>query len=892
MAFEHPMRVTGLVSAILLALALQGCATPGSHASASASTAVVATPAEFLVPGISRQLAEHRAATLSDVAYTLSMDVTGDTIASGRVVIDVKRSRDAGDLILDFRGALQDEVRANGVLVANPVHRDEHVVIPASHLKLGRNRVELGFTTSIGEGDSAIIRYDDTTDGQRYLYTVLVPANASKLFPSFDQASLKARVALEVNAPRGWTVIGNAPLRDKTDVGASATWRFEETPPIPTYVMSFAAGPWHTWHSTPAGERPMTLYARQSVAGLVDVEDFFALNRRSIDTIEKLVGVPYPYAKYDMVIAPAFPLGAMEHVGSVYYGESGALFGEKPTVAQRLNRDVVAYHEISHQWFGNLVTMKWFDDLWLKEGFSTYISVRAQQLLDPQGDAWKTFYMRWKPAAYATEQTAASRALWQPLENMKDAGGNYGTIVYNKAPSVLRQLSYFIGEANFDRGLTTLAQRHAHGNATWQDLIAAMEEVSGRSLADFGAKYFVQRGMAEVTTDLKMQAGKIQSLVLQQRPVNQSASADLAWPMKLNVRLGYSDRDDVVLPVELIGNTLELTAAAGLPIPDYVWPNDGDYGYGRFLLDAHSQAWVAANVGNVKDGLRRAQLWGTLWDSVRDTTLAPEAFLRSVIRQLSAEQDEQVSRYVLSMAQTVLNSYLDRDQHTALRQRWEAVLLNRSHDAAVGYGARKEAFDAFVATVATPQGLDRLQQLLDSKTAFDGKPLPAVSRWAVVTRLLARNHPQAVSRYQAEVASDNGPQATRQAYIARAAMQDLAHRDGYFKASLDDPSVNAVWAMQSFATFASAADSATRASYLPVALDRLEWIAANRSMAFLALWIRGFVTQQDSRAAIDAIDDYLRAKPDLAQGIRMQLLEARDEAERTVHIRAASSASP
>ena len=236
-------------------------------------------------------------------------------------------------------------------------------------------------------------------------------------------------------------------------------------------AVAFAAGPWATWESAPAGRRAITLYARRARAAEVDADSLIGANRDALEWLEEYFGIPYPFAKLDMLLAPAFPFGGMEHPGAIFYNESRFVFREPPTWSDRLGRDATIYHEVAHQWFGDLVTMRWFDDLWLKEGFSTYVAARMQDELDPGSEAWKTFYLRNKPLAYATDQTSGTTPVWQELPNLDLAKSNYGPIVYNKAPAILKQLNHLVGEEAFRAGLGDLLREHAYANMTWRDLL-------------------------------------------------------------------------------------------------------------------------------------------------------------------------------------------------------------------------------------------------------------------------------------------------------------------------------------------------------------------------------------------------------------------------------------
>jgi aminopeptidase N len=346
----------------------------------------------------------------------------------------------------------------------------------------------------------------------------------------------------------------------------------------------------------------------------------------------------------DALLAPAFPFGGMEHVGAIFYNETQFVFREPPTLSQRLGREQTIYHEVAHQWFGDLVTMRWFDDLWLKEGFATYMAARMQAELAPESGAWKTFYLRNKPTAYATDATSGTTPVWQELANLDLAKSNYGPIVYNKAPSILKQLNFLVGDTAFRAGVQTFLTRHAYSNATWRDLLTAIEEASGTPLKQFGEQYILRAGMPVVETRMEAAGDKIRALRLVQRPAR-ALPGDPGgwWPGRVRVRLAYHDRDDVVLPVTFAGTTTVVEGAAGLPLPDYVWSNDGDYGYGLFLLDDRSAERVAANVGATRDDLLRAQLWGALWDRVREGRMPAARFVETAIRELPRERDEQIA---------------------------------------------------------------------------------------------------------------------------------------------------------------------------------------------------------------------------------------------------------
>ncbi|HEX8391855.1 MAG TPA: M1 family aminopeptidase [Longimicrobium sp.] len=868
-----------------LVLAPLSLAAPALAGQAAVSAA---PPSALMQPGVSAELARSRAATLRDVRYGLELDVTAADSAPGRVQVDVVRAPGAGDLILDFRGPVLGAVSVNGAPAPDAEWRNGHIRIPAARLRTGQNTVTAAFTARIAPAGASIIRADDTADQSRYLYTLLVPADANQLFPSFDQPDLKARFRVAITAPAGWKVLANGPGSPEP-AGAARRWTFAETEPISTYLAAFAAGPWRTWTSDQDG-LPITLYARASRAGEVDADTLMQANRRAVRWLEGYFGVPFPFAKFDMLLAPAFPFGGMEHVGAVFYNESQFVFREAPTLNQQIGRKSTIYHEVAHQWFGDLVTMRWFDDLWLKEGFSTYMAARIQDELDPGSEAWKSFYLRNKPLAYATDQTSGTTPVWQDLPNLDLAKSNYGPIVYNKAPAILKQLNFMVGDSAFRAGLTLFLKRHAYGNATWRDLLAAVQQTSGTSLERFGEQYILRAGMPVVETRVDVRGGRIHGLTLHQRPARDLPGDPGGWwPGRVLVRLAYGGGRDTVIPVSFTGPVTEVREAAGLPAPEYVWSNEGDYGYGLFLLDSASARHVAANVGRERDGLRRAMLWGALWDEVREGRMDPAAYAATALRELPAEADEQIAGLNMGRAWTAISTYLPDARGAALSAEWERLLLARTTDARLGYGARKASLDWLAGTARTEEGRAVLREYLAGTRTFDGAAVRQPTRWSIVERLVSLGEPDPARLIAAEAARDTSAESPRRAFVAQGAVPSAAAKAELFGRFLDDPALNEEWVTAAAGTFNAPQQSELTLPFLRRSLDRLVWIRDNRRIFFLPRWIASFVGGQSSPEALAFVDRYLAENPDLPLDVRRKVLQSRDELERTVRIRAAAT---
>ncbi|GAA0660208.1 aminopeptidase N [Sphingomonas insulae] len=847
--------------------------------------AAAAAADPLVQPGIAHALAIRRARQIADLRYDITLDLTAADRAIGEVAIRFDR-HDGGDLILDFRGTMLAALVANGTPISVATRRDGHLVLPASVLKTGANLLSARFETPIAAAGAAIIRFRDPADGGVYLYTLLVPSDANLLFPCFDQPDLKAKFRWRLTTPADWTVIANGPVEAREPVGATVRWRFAETAPISTYLAAFAAGPWVGTTSAPAGERPITLYARRLRAREVDADVQLATNRAAVRWLADWFDVPFPFAKLDLVLAPAFPFGGMEHVGAVFYNEDRFVFREPPTLPQRLSRDQTIYHEISHQWFGDFVTMRWFDDLWLKEGFSTFMAARIQADLQPDSNAWTTFLLSIKTPAYRADATSGTAPLWQALDNLDAAKSNYGPIVYNKAPAVIKQLAFYVGEDGFRRGLNLFLTRHGYANATWQDLLGAIGEASGVDLAQFGRQYVLRAGLPRIDTRLRLDGGTIAALDLVQQPARTlPGDPGGTWPMKVRVRLGYRDRDDVVVDARFDGATARVAAAVGLPAPDYVWANDADQGYGLFMPDPRTVAWIAEKVGTVRDSLLRALLWSALWDVVRDLRLSPERYLAVLLRELAGERDEQISRTILSRGATALDTYLTEARSAPLRTRWEAALLARIDDTSLGYGLRKDALDRLIATARTPLALDRLRALLAGRATLANDPIRQPTRWAIVRRLVTIDAPDAAALFAAERQRDTSTEAAKDAFVTAAATPSAAVKSAYFKRYFDDTTLNEAWASESLTAFNADAQATLTIGFLRPALDRLLWIRQNRRIFFLPAWIDAFIGGQVSAEALAIVDAFLAGQPTLPVDVRRKVLLARDELERTVAIR-------
>jgi aminopeptidase N len=820
-------------------------------------------------PGVSHELARQRASQISNVRYALDLDIKEKVSAfPAHITIAFDLSEVPDPLVLDFRS------RAPQWSSVPIVQINGHILVPAGSLHKGPNKIEFKFEASVADANQAITRYHDAQDGSEYVYTLFVPMDASMEFPCFDQPDLKARFTFSATAPAGWTVISNG--------AASADGQFAETKPISTYLFAFAAGPFLALPSAPAGATPLRLFVRKSMLARAKEEwpEVAQFTRQGIEKMSAFFAQPFPFPKYDQVLIPGLAYGGMEHAGSTFLREDVVIFRTAPTVSDRHRRSVTVLHELAHQWFGDLVTMRWFDDLWLKEGFAQYMAFHTLAELEPPNEVWTRFYESIKPVAYAIDSTRGTTPIYQNVRNLADAKSAYGPIVYQKAPSLLRVLSYKIGESGFRDGVRIYLKDHAYSNAEWKDLIGAFSKASGQDLAPWAAAWIQQPGMPEIKVQWSCDSSnRIAKFEISQ---TDAIGGGHTWPIETQFVLGYKNDPGTHLKATFDTARTSLPAAIGKSCPDYVFGNDEDHGYGRFLLDERSLKGVANDLAAAKDPLLRALLWGALWDSVRETGLAPAAYLDLTIRSLPGETDLDLTQNLLGRMRSAFISYLSDQQRSLVANRMEQLLLDRMKHAET-VDLRIAYFRAF--TGAASLYLSELKDLLAGKDSIPGVPLKQRDRWTMLSTLVREGDPVAGAAVIAESERDKTDDGRKSAYAARAAIATAENKRRYFYDYIHGKEVPEDWVTASLGEFNSWNQTALTLPYLQPALEALPQMKRERKIFFVNGWLNSFVGSQKSPAALKIVNTFLE-NPGLDPDLRLKVIEVRDELERTVRIRA------
>lgn len=828
--------------------------------------------------GIPRELVIERAHEVSDLRYQLSFDLTPHADHTNGHEELRFRLKDAKPLWIDFREGTISKAMLNGTALSAAIENG-HFLLPAPALHAGENTLSVDFTAPVAPAGKALTRYEDKDDGSEYIYTLFVPMDADMAFPCFDQPDLKGKFALTLATPTDWAVISNSATGLEDYMGAVKETAFAETRPISAYLFAFAAGPFQNVHPAP-GMPNVWVRKSQLSRAQPEVPQIQSIVARATQFLSAYFAQPFPFPKYEMVLLPGFAYGGMEHAGATFLREESMLFRTAPTDTDRFNRSITLVHELTHQWFGDFVTMRWFDDLWLKEGFAQYMAFRTMASLEPDQNVWKRFYQSIKPAAYGIDVTQGTTPIYQDIANLSDAKSAYGAIVYSKAPGLLRQLAYMLGDEAFRDGLRIYLKEHAYGNAEWSDLVHALEQSSHRDLATWANDWIRRRGMPDVRVSWSCEGGRLQKLTLTQQNVLGEGGT---WPIATQVLLGYASSQPVRIRAQFSTTSADVAEAAGKGCPDYVFANDDDYAYGLFLLDARSLQYTEGHLGSISDLFERTLLWGALWDAVRFTELAPKRYLALSLDLMPGETDEALVQSLAGRTAVALHDYVSADTRHELDGSFERIAINGMLHAPE-QGLRIMWFRDLRSVADSPLGLGELHDLLDGKVVVPGVQLRSLDRWSMVTALLAHADPAAETAFEAEKQRDPSGEGLKYAYVAAAAKPDAETKKWYFHDYVANPARPEDWVEQSLGAFNYWNESEWTGAYLRPALDALPEVKQQRKIFFVLGWLNAFIGGQHSAEADAEVHRWL-ATAAIDPDLRLKILQVLDDLDRTVQIR-------
>jgi aminopeptidase N len=825
---------------------------------------VAADVAEVPERGVSEALAAERAAAITDLQYEPQFVVPADRRepVRGRLIARLSLKK-PHRLVFDFAQPADrvGRVTVNGRAV-QPMLANGHIVIAAGATSAGRNEVAIEFTA----GDDALNRNDE------FLYTLFVPARAQLTFPSFDQPDLKARYTLTLDVPDGWQAVANGAERHRD----GRRIHFAETAPLPTYLFSFVAGKFSLERATRDG-RELRMFHRETDTAKVarNRETIFDLHAKALTWLEEYTATPYAFGKFDFVLIPSFQFGGMEHAGAILYNQSGLILDESATQNQLLERASVIAHETSHMWFGDLVTMKWFNDVWMKEVFANFMAAKIVNPSFPEVNHDLRFLLAHYPAAYQVDRTAGTNPIRQPLANLNDAGQMYGPIIYQKAPIVMRQLEMTVGETAFRDGLREYLKRYAFRNATWLDLVRILDARTPQNLAAWSRAWVEERGRPEFTTDVRTNSrGQLAGITLS---VDDPLARGLIWPQRLRVVLGYQDRIRE-LPVSVTRRTTRVDGASGLERPLYILPNGAGLGYGLFMLDDASRAYLLEHIEEIPDALTRGSAWVTLWDNLLESQVGADALLACALRALPRESDEQNTQRILGYVTRAFWRWLPPGERAARGAVLEAT-LRAGLDRARTQSQKAAWFNAYRDTVLSKEGLAWLERVWRRDERVPGLTLAEPDEIALALELAVREVPgweQILERQHDR--TENPDRQARFAFVMPALSADAAVREQAFERFRQlDNRRREPWVLESLVYLNHPLRAAHARRFVRPALELLREIQRTGDIFFPSRWMDSTLWGHGSPEVAETVRDFLAGELLYPQRLRWTVLSAADE---------------
>jgi aminopeptidase N len=853
------------------------------------------------VPGenLSRDEARERGELLSATEYEVALDLrsaVGEGPATGprtfRSVTTLRFtcSRPGAASFVDLIAPSVSSVTLNGrTLDAATVFDGARIAIDDLQAE---NTLVVDAQCAYSRTGEGMHRFVDPEDGEVYLYTQYEPADARRVYADFEQPDLKAPYRFEVRAPDGWQVWNNgAGTRD-----ADGVWRFAETKPISTYITAVVAGPYHYVTDTyrralPDGgelEIPLGALCRKGLAKHFDADDVFLITKQGLDFFHDNFDYPYPFGKYDQAFVPEYNLGAMENPGLVTFREE-YIYRGKVTQASYERRANVILHEMAHMWFGDLVTMRWWDDLWLKESFADFMGCFSMVEATRFTNGWITFANNRKAWAYRADQLPSTHPITADIRDLEDAKLNFDGITYAKGASVLKQLVAYAGRDAFLEGARRYFKRHAYGNTELGDLLSVLEETSGRDMAGWARSWLQTAGVNSLTPQVVYgEDGRVEEVaVVQDAP----ESHPELRPHRVVVALyRLTDEGGLVTyagtGTDVAGPRTVVTELAGAERPDLILVNDQDLTYCKIRLDAASLDTLRAHLGALTDPMARALCWSALWNMTRDALLPARDFVALVLAHAGRESDIGV----LQMLHTWANSALVHYAAPAWRAEGGRLLAEgalRELRAAEEGSQHQLTWARFFAQVAAAgEDLALCQALLDGTETVPGLDVDQELRWAFLSPLASHGRADAAV-IEAELARDDTASGERHAVRCLASRPSAEVKAAGWAAVVEQDTLSNALVEATISGFAQSGQRELIAPYAPAYFEAIERVWAERSIQIGMLVVRGlFPGLQDAPATVAAARDWLDTHENAAPALRRLVTEAEDDLARALRAQA------
>ena len=844
-----------------------------------------------MTSNLTRDEAAVRSALITVASYHVDLDLTGgDETFSSVSVIKFDCAAPGSTSFINLTAPAVREITLNGEPVGLDAFDGDRITLTGlAASNVLRVAADCAYSRS-GEG---LHRFTDPADGRVYLYSDLETFDAHRVYTCFDQPDMKATYELAVTAPADWLVVSNMAPESSMEDGEALRWHFPPTPVIPTYITAVAAGPYHVVRDEHDGI-PLGVFCRQSLAEYLDPDEILEVTRQGFDFYHNSFGIKYPFEKYDQLFVPEFKEGAMENAGCVTFLEA-YIFRSRVTDFAREARGETILHEMAHMWFGDLVTMRWWDDLWLNESFATWAGTLAQAEATRWTSAWTTFAQLYKSWAYRQDQLPSTHPIAADIPDIHAVEVNFDGITYAKGASVLKQLVAYVGRENFLAGVRKYFAAHAWANATLADLLSALEETSGRDLASWSREWLQTAGVNTLRPSYAVDSeGRFTEFA-----VEQEAAATHPLLRSHRIAIGLYDRTEAGLSrrlrveTDVAGPRTVIPELAGQPRPDLVLVNDDDLTYAKIRLDEHSlRTLVDASIGSFTESLPGALCWAAAWDMCRDGEMAARDYVKLVLSGVSSVADISVVQTLLRQAGQAARRFADPGWRETGLAMVASALRDLLRTAPAGSDEQLAYVRAFAGVATSADDLALLAALLDGSVRLDGLTVDTDLRWALLARLVSRGAPSpsgsgsfGPAEIDAELARDATDAGERHAATCRAAIPTAEAKRETWR-TLVGGGLNIAMFRAALAGFVDLDHPELiepyRDGYFAVVGD----VWRDWSSAMAQDFVSGaYLVCAISEETVQATDDYTaRAEPPAA--LRRLLIEGRDDVLRALRCQA------
>lgn len=769
---------------------LYGCCE--SPSSAKNETVILPLVERMQSESLSDEYAAVRAMQVSNVSYQLSVVLDKEKTnfeGVSQITFDLIENN-TNDLTIDFDKGVVESITSNGEPV-NFTYSKWFITVAKEALNAGKNTLVITYNRPYATDGSGLHRFVDPENSEVYLYTDFEPYDANRLFPHFDQPNLKATYTLDVKAPKDWKVISSTRETEIEALDNANHWVFPTSKKFSSYVFSLHAGNYTVWEDK-FEDIPLRLFARQSQSQYITTKDWFTPTKQSFKFFNDYFGVRYPFEKYDQVIVPDFNAGAMENVAAVTFSERFVSRGEKSTEQKMRLANVIA-HEMAHMWFGDLVTMRWWNGLWLNESFATYMANLAVDKASDFENVWDVFYSGTKQWAYTSDDSVNTHAIELSVATTGDAMANFDGITYGKGASVLKQLPYYLGEENFRVGVSNYLKKFSYKNTELSDFMGELGKAADKDLTQWTQDWLYKAGLNSISVDYQCEANKISSLSISQTaPENYPTLREQRVQLGLYSFNGTQMKLAKAIPVLYKGESTVIKEAVGEVCPDIVYPNEADWGYVKVVLDDKSLTSVKKHINAIENKTMRLMLWQSLSDSVDDANLSADEFVQFAMANIHKESDYNVAKKIVDSLMNAM-SYLETATRLSVKdfsqthKEAEYLLWHLAKSAEPKSDLQKLWYTEYSYLVKTFDHLSNLEKLLNGEMNIEGLTIDQDKRWRIIARLNRFEHGDYKSLLSNEKKADSSDKGTKYSIYSEALRPEAAIKAKWFKELTENP---------------------------------------------------------------------------------------------------------